>query len=260
MSNKNKEILFHRVSGIGHPVLFLHGFLESSTMWNFLDLPGSIQKIIIDLPGHGNSDAAENVTMEDMAEHVLDLLDHGLHQEYTVVGHSMGGYFGLELMKLDARCINLVLLNSNFWKDSPDKVENRKRVAKIVQTNKSYFLYETIPNLFLNPDKFDSEVRGLIDESKRMEAYNISRISIAMSKRNDHQKFVANHLDQILIIQGEDDVVVPSIEMDRKLKGLTPNYFVLKRTGHMAHIELPTKTTSLIMSFVSHSDDSTLVL
>jgi pimeloyl-ACP methyl ester carboxylesterase len=253
MNSKRQDILFHRVSGTGHPVVFLHGFLESSTMWDFLELPESIQQIAVDLPGHGYSlDATEKSTMKDMAELVFDLLENLEINEYTVVGHSMGGYVGLELMKLDKKCTKLILLNSNFWQDSPDKVENRIRVAKIVQTNKSYFLYETIPNLFLNPDKYDTEVKSLIDDSKRMKSGNISRVSIAMSKRYDNQQFVANHLDQILIIQGEEDVAVTRVEMDEKLKGLKPNYIVLKHTGHMTHIELPVKTTELIVSFISH--------
>ncbi|MDG1147746.1 MAG: alpha/beta hydrolase [Crocinitomicaceae bacterium] len=252
MNSKNQDILFHRVSGTGHPVVFLHGFLESSTMWDFLDLPESIQKIVIDLPGHGASvDATEESTMKSMAKLVLELLKNIEVTEYTIVGHSMGGYVGLELMKLDEGCAKLVLLNSNFWKDSPDKVENRKRVANVVRTNKSYFLYETIPNLFLNPDNFDVEVKGLIDASKKMKSENISRVSIAMSKRDDNQQFVADHLEKILIIQGAEDLAVPKNEMDKKLRGLTPNYVVLKNTGHMTHIELPVKTTALIASFIS---------
>ena len=165
MSNKNKEILFHRVSGIGHPVLFLHGFLESSTMWDFLDLPDSIQKIVVDLPGHGNSlDVSEESTMNYMAELVFDLLVLLNVKQYTIVGHSMGGYVGLELMKRDSNCNKLVLLNSNFWNDSPEKIQNRERVSNVIRTNKSHFLYETIPNLFLNPEKYDYEVKALIDE------------------------------------------------------------------------------------------------
>jgi pimeloyl-ACP methyl ester carboxylesterase len=252
MNSKGQDILFHRVSGTGHPVVFLHGFLESSTMWNFLDLPVSIQKIAVDLPGHGDSlDVTEESSMKDMAKLVFELLRSLDVVEYTIVGHSMGGYVGLELMKLDEQCTKLILLNSNFWKDLPAKVENRTRVANVVRTNKSYFLYETIPNLFLNPDSFDVEVKGLIDESKKMTSENISRVSIAMSKREDNQQFVADNLEKILIIQGAEDLAVPKNEMDKKLKGLKPNYIVLKNTGHMTHIELPVKTTALIMSFIS---------
>lgn len=251
MSNKNKEILFHRVSGIGHPVLFLHGFLESSTMWDFLDLPDSIQKIVVDLPGHGNSlDVSEESTMNYMAELVFDLLVLLNVKQYTIVGHSMGGYVGLELMKRDSNCNKLVLLNSNFWNDSPEKIQNRERVSNVIRTNKSHFLYETIPNLFLNPEKYDYEVKALIDESKRMKSVNIERVSIAMGKRKNNKELVVEQLDNILIIQGEEDVIVSKTEMDNKLKGLKSKYVVLKNTGHMAHIELPIKTKELILSFV----------
>lgn len=251
MNKKNQDILNHRVSGKGHPVVFLHGFLESSTMWNFLNLPESIQQIVIDLPGHGESfKAPEELTIADMARNVLDVINALKVDNYSVVGHSMGGYVGLELMKQDSKCDKLVLLNSNFWKDSLEKIENRKRVAKIVRTNKTHFLYEAIPNLFLNPEKHDPEVKGLIEEAKMMKSADIGNVSIAMGKRGDNKNVLKKNLERVLIIQGEEDSTVLKAEMEKNLKGLNPNYCVLKNAGHMAHIESAQKTRKAILSFV----------
>lgn len=251
MNKKTNNILKYRVSGKGHPVVFLHGFLESSTMWDFLDLPKSIQQIVIDLPGHGGSfKATEDLTMAGMAKHVLAVVAFLGIGTYSVVGHSMGGYVGLELMKLDSNCKKLVLLNSNFWKDSPEKVVNRRRVAKVVRTNKTHFLYEAIPNLFLNPQKHDSEVKNLIEEARLMKSTDIGNVSIAMGKRNDNKNVLKKNLDRVLLIQGEEDSTVLKLEMDKHLIGLNPNYHVLKNTGHMAHIESAEKTRNVILTFI----------
>ena len=84
MINKSQKILFHRVTGNGHPVIFLHGFLESSNMWGFLDLPDSVKQVLIDLPGHGNSfDALESTTMKSMSKHVLDIINQHKIQNYS---------------------------------------------------------------------------------------------------------------------------------------------------------------------------------
>ena len=83
-----------------------------------------------------------------------------------------------------------------------------------------------------------------------MKSVNIERVSIAMGKRKNNKELVVEQLDNILIIQGEEDVIVSKTEMDNKLKGLKSKYVVLKNTGHMAHIELPIKTKELILSFV----------
>ena len=46
--------LNYRVSGNGYPVVFLHGFLESVSMWDYINIQ-DVQSIFIDLPGHGKS-------------------------------------------------------------------------------------------------------------------------------------------------------------------------------------------------------------
>ena len=45
-----------KIEGEGFPLLFLHGFLEDSRMWEFLSTSSlNYKKIFIDLPGHGGS-------------------------------------------------------------------------------------------------------------------------------------------------------------------------------------------------------------
>ena len=109
------DLLNYRVSGNGRPVVLLHGFLESSTMWKHLEFPENIQQVAIDLPGHGNSSLQGITSMKEMSNEVQKLLNSLNINDYDVIGHSMGGYVGLELLKNDQRCAHLLLLNSNFW-------------------------------------------------------------------------------------------------------------------------------------------------
>ena len=119
MNNSTNTLLNYRVVGNGYPVVFLHGFLESISMWEYLSLSQNNQKILIDLPGHGTSDFTKTTlfSMQSVAKEVKRVIDELNIQEYHLVGHSMGGYIGIELMKIDVRCDKLILLNSNFSED-----------------------------------------------------------------------------------------------------------------------------------------------
>jgi pimeloyl-ACP methyl ester carboxylesterase len=62
--------------GSGKPVVFLHGFLESSAMWESLDLAQfPFQSILIDLPGHGKTPfLPDDVSIAAMAQEVSETL------------------------------------------------------------------------------------------------------------------------------------------------------------------------------------------
>mgnify|MGYP001099885555 CR=1 FL=1 len=54
-------MLNFRVEGEGIAIVFLHGFLESISMWDYLTLHElQCKKIFIDLPGHGKSELNAN--------------------------------------------------------------------------------------------------------------------------------------------------------------------------------------------------------
>jgi len=253
MPKETYQYLNYRVSGTGHPVVFLHGFLESMTMWDFLDFSDDFSQIRVDLPSHGHSlnDEEGCASMKEMAEHVKRTLRNLNISQYDIVGHSMGGYVALELMKIDENCQKLVLMNSNFWSDDQKKQRDRKRVAEIVVRNKTLFLYEAIPNLFLDPQKNTEAVQGLIKEAEEMKAQSIADISIAISKRNDLSELVIENNDRILVIQGVEDSIVPVERMRTAQVEANFAYKELSDCGHMAHVEQPNEVVSTILKFLS---------
>lgn len=245
----NKINLNYRVSGKGHPVVFLHGFLESNSMWNYVSLEG-IQSICIDLPGHGKSPLGTGeISMSSIADQVSELLSGLDIEHFDVVGHSMGGYVAMEVKKNDSRCDKLVLLNSNFWSDNEMKKVDRQRVADLVQTKKLEFVRMAIPNLFMNPKSFVADVSDLIEEASSIEANAIATSSIAMSVRNDNSDVAKEWGTDLLVIQGEFDSIVSSELMKEHLKN-TSIQFVEIPSGHMAHIEHTKFVEDAILKFI----------
>jgi pimeloyl-ACP methyl ester carboxylesterase len=228
-------MLHVKVQGEGPAWVFLHGFLESSTMWDYLpliDLP--IQQIRIDLPGHGNSALPNQApSIAGMAQAIFEVLDSLAIQSFSVVGHSMGAYVGLEL-SMHPGFQQLILLNSNCWSDTEQKKQDRLRVAQIVYKAKGIFIREAIPNLFQSPDSSKKESTALIEEAKLMSPEAIAFSALAMRERQDFTSHVNAFPEKFNFIHGIHDRLVSVEELDTKVPLSEKHYL---NCGHMAHIE-----------------------
>lgn len=229
--------LNYRMFGNGHPVLFLHGFLESITMWDYLNLDALNRTIIlVDLPGHGSSAVLDGEpSVLAMSQEVSKLVKELGLKNVDVVGHSMGGYVGLELLN-QGEVRSLTLLNSNFWEDNEAKKRDRIRVAELVLTHKNHFIQEAIPGLFSQREKFEAQINALIEEAKSLNPVGIAYAALAMRSRTDWSDSIADFADKITIVQGEIDNIVPVQQMKDKLP-VNANFYLLEDAGHMAHIE-----------------------
>ncbi|MGV3346586.1 esterase [Enterobacteriaceae bacterium LUAb1] len=96
------------------PVLLIHGLFGS------LDNLGGIARglrddrpvIQLDVRNHGLSPRARTMDYIDMAQDVLDTLDHYQIETFSVIGHSMGGKISMALTALAAsRMEKLVLID-----------------------------------------------------------------------------------------------------------------------------------------------------
>ena len=246
----------HNMGSDEVPLVLLHGFLESSTMWEHVQFPSDYPMVKIDLPGHGKSTDPDLLcdTMQEMAKAVMKVVDELQLSRYHLIGHSMGGYVGLEVKRMDARLNKVMLLNSNFWADSSEKVNDRKRVANIVQSNRSHFIYEVIPNLFVNPELFDSDVKALIAEALEISPEAIASASIAMSKRSNNLNLVRENVETFTIVQGGEDPIARVEQMRELLEGVNVNYIELEEVGHMAHFEANNQLGEIIENFVKTTE------
>lgn len=236
-----ETLLNYRVSGNGHPVVFLHGFLESNSMWERL-LPelSNIKAYCIELYGHGSSPSFKgDLTIKAIAKGVLKIIEKEQLTRFSIVGHSLGGYVALTLLELisESQCDALILLNSHPWEDSEIKKSERTQVADIIKKNKSLFLKQAIPNLFLNPIKHQKEVENLIQEALLIESSDISATTLAMRDRKSTVEVVLKNNSSVTVIQGEHDRLIPAKTMQHFCTSHATNLIEIKEAGHMIHIE-----------------------
>jgi pimeloyl-ACP methyl ester carboxylesterase len=207
-------------------------------MWDYLPLEElNAHCLLIDLPGHGQSplnDSAEIPSIRFMADEVLRVLHQEKVEEFTLLGHSLGAYVGLELAQ-SSQCQKLILLNSNCWTDDKQKRRDRLRVAELVFKAKNHFIREAIPNLFGRPADFQNEIASLMEEANHMQPEAIAYAALAMRERKDFTAEVLANPTKYTFIHGDLDSLVATEVLKSRVPGVPIH--VIEHAGHMVHIE-----------------------
>lgn len=110
--------LAYRIHGDGRPVVMLHGFLANARL-NWIE-PGiadavaaaGFQAIMLDLRGHGRSDAPESplsYPKDVLAQDGIALLAHLRLTDYDLVGYSLGARTAVRMLARGARPRRCVL-------------------------------------------------------------------------------------------------------------------------------------------------------
>ncbi len=251
------------VSGEGNAIVFLHGFLESNSMWDYLALEElNFQKIFIELPGHGQSaltDDSDNPSLNFYANEVQEVLSFLKIEKFSIVGHSLGAYVALILKENNLGCQKVVLLNSNFWADSEQKKKDRLRVAEIAFKAKKVFINEAIPNSFGQVELFRNEIEALKEEAMKIKPESIAYAALAMRQRKDYTQMIAENPSDFFIIHGDLDRLVTTeflLEQTREVfkENLENQVLVIQEAGHMAHIETSEEVIELLSEIFNTSN------
>lgn len=243
------ELLNYRIAGQGDAVVFLHGFMEDTTFFDdLITVFPDKQCILVDLHGHGQSffDESLDPSMTVMAQQVKDLLDHLGIQHYHVVGHSLGGYVGCELLRMDERVEHLTLLHSHPWPDSETKKKDRDRVIELVKTKAVQFIREAIPNLFAFPDEHREAIRRYCAIAEKMDPAAIQWATAAMRDRASSTQLLSVKANSVSIIQGQLDPLIPNIELHTFASEHGIAFYEIPRCGHMGQEEAPGTVKELL--------------
>lgn len=243
--------LHYTVSGQGKPVVFLHGFMEDSTMWNALIQHLPVRAFCVDLHGHGKSPflPEARLTIKTMAEQVYEIIRAEKLEQAIIVGHSLGGYVALELFKLNNNFEHIILFHSHPWSDSLEKQVDRERVAKLVLTKKDVFIQEAIPNLFYQDiptakERYIAMAKGMLPEA-------IAWSALAMKNREDNSDLMKMNPARFSCIIGDQDKLVNASLLKHFCQTIGINTIVFPEVGHMAHEEAFQSTLELFEIILS---------
>lgn len=240
--------IHYRKQGSGPAIVMLHGFLESSSMWQKIadEFAKENTILMLDLPGFGQSNVLDHSnTIEEMATIVFELLLIENIQCATLVGHSMGGYVALAFGELfPEKLRKLILLNTSPAADSNSRKENRNRALTIIDKNKTAFINMAIGNLFNAEEKVKHPlaIKGLKNEAQHCSANGVKAAIRAMRDRSDRTTVLKNLTCKKHLIAGEFDPIIPY----RDVVGLSEQTKATLHTTAGGHMSWLTHSSELI--------------
>ena len=201
----NTPTHYHK-QGTGPVIVMLHGFLESSTMWQKIAAVLSKKNtvLMLDLPGFGQSGVLnKTLTMEAMATIVCEVLAFENFKSATLLGHSMGGYVALAFGELFPKKLDkLILLNSSPTPDSASRKENRDRALIIIDKNKDIKFYNKSAAKLLNfklPNMIDENLKNAIKDIQKFDAV-INFIDESLERKNK-----SKGISKEIVLDSEED-------------------------------------------------------
>ena len=243
-----------------HPtdtLVFLHGFCESTKVWEEFVKPleQKFRIILLDLPGFGeNIQNIQSYSMESMADYVKQQLDELGVKKCILIGHSMGGYVSMAFAeKYEKMLSGLCLFHSSALPDTDEKKENRNKTIEFVEKHGvDKFMQSFVEPLFFadNRKKLRHEIDLMIEIGKATPKESITGGLAAMRDRPDRTDVLKKIKCPVLFIFGKEDGAVP-LEKALEQCHLPHNSMVnfIAKTGHMGMFERTYETRKAIEKF-----------
>lgn len=247
------------------PVVLLHGFTGSASGWGDVAsaLAPEFEVIAIDIVGHGQTDAPEDVERYVMRRVVDDLAStlHALgHERATWLGYSMGGRTALQVAVHRPEVVSALILEGG----TPGLETAEERVARVaadeVLAQKALGEgVEAFVDFWQEVALFASQKRMPQERQDRVRAGRLRNraIGLANSLRGmgtGAQEDVRDRLEGVrvptFLITGALDTKFTGLarEMAERLPDAT--IAVIDDAGHAAHVERPDEFSSLVLDFL----------
>lgn len=245
-----------RTTGSGPWVVLLHGFLESIEIWDGFaaQLEKDFSVLMVDLPGHGRSGVVDEIhSMGLMSECVMAVIGHIGISEFSICGHSMGGYVSLNIAETRPQQIKgLVLFHSHAAPDDETARENRQRTINIVKSNRSNFIHQFIPDLFADESKerLAAEIEILVNRAASTSGKSVVAALLGMMERKGGLDFLMSTEIPLLFVIGKNDNRMPYQKL--LAQAMLPAHaeiLLLDKVAHMGFLEAPEKTFPVVADF-----------
>ena len=203
----------------------------------------------VDLPGHGISPATtEPLTMADLADGVVALVDSLGGGRFSYAGVSMGGAIGIELAlgaaaeRLDGLAIlgsNAKIGDSDSWRERAESVRKQGTAWLVAGSSQRWF----DPGfLSREPDLGGKALSDLID----IDDESYARCCEALAEF-DRRADVGRIRARTLVVTGESDGTVTPAEAAELAAGIPgARVETLPETGHQSHLERPERVADLL--------------
>lgn len=256
-----QSIRYFTLGTEGEPIVLLHGFCEHAGIWeDFAQKLASDHYVIaMDLLGHTpEADISDNATftINDMADRVVVLLEHLNVICATIIGHSMGGYVALNMLKRYPDYLSgLGLFHSTPYPDDEEKKNNRNRMITLLKEGRKAQFIE-----FQMSKLTDEEGWTKIGKTKQDEIFDMmfsihhNGMIAALQAMRDRKSTVETLMGTpipVLFILGKKDTIIPVTSLQDVLTAPLYAYtHVIQDAAHLGMLENPDACFSAIKDFM----------
>jgi pimeloyl-ACP methyl ester carboxylesterase len=255
--------LAYREAGAGRPLVLLHAFPLSSTMWleQRDGLASECRVITPDQRGFGGSPLGEDPpSLDAAADDVAELLDRLDLDQVVLGGLSMGGYVAMALLRRHPERIAALILADTKASADPDAAKaNRERIAAAVESDESstVLVDDVLPALLgtttaTTRPLVSGRVRGLVQAAP---APAVAWAQRAMAGRPDSFETLRAFDRPALVIVGQEDVLSPPADAEAMAAALPHGRLVvIPQAGHLTAVETPESFNAQVAGFLAELD------
>lgn len=252
-------------AGSGPAVVLLHGFTGSTVTWHRLrdDLGDRFTTILVDLPGHGRSDAPEDpgrYALSRFADDLVRVLDALRVPRAAVLGYSLGGRAALRFALAHRSRVDALILESASpgIAAAPERAERAAADAALATALERDGIeafvdrWERLP-LWASQERLPPETRAAL-RTQRLQ--NAPR-GLAGSLRGagagaDPAVTGLGDLDvPVLLVVGALDARYVGIAEGMAAVLPRARLAVVPDAGHAVHVERPAAFTALVAEFLA---------
>ncbi|WP_147532709.1 2-succinyl-6-hydroxy-2,4-cyclohexadiene-1-carboxylate synthase [Bacillus marasmi] len=253
------------VVGEGFPLVLLHGFTGAGTNWRGFSDKWSEQSqlIMVDIIGHGESDAPSDSSrylMDKVVEDLAALLSKLGVDCADFLGYSMGGRLALSFALAHPEMVRKLVLESASpgLKTEEERAQRRESDAKLAAfistegIEKFVDFWEEIP-LFQTQLGLPEEVRKGIREqrlSNSVEGLSGSLIGMGTGAQMSNWEALEQLTSETLLITGSLDKKFCQIASEMCQLVKNSKWIVVDACGHAIHVEQDEKFGTIVREFL----------
>ncbi len=251
--------------GQGPVVVFGHSYLWDSAMWapQVETLRKHYRCIVPELWSHGESDHAPASTrsLTDYAKQILALMDHLGVVEFSLVGLSVGGMWGAEVVTLAPQRVKSLVLMDTFVGLEPEVAHN-KYFSMLDTISEAQSVPEPIidavaPLFFARNANNDSpqlveSFRCYLASLSGEKAVEVARVGKMVFGRRDQFEDIEKFALPVLIAVGQEDTPRPVLESYLMNDCITGSELVqIPKAGHISNLEQPEFVSNMLTEFLA---------
>ena len=242
--------------GKGFPLVLVHGFLGSSTMWKpqidfFKD---HFRVITLDLPGFGKSNKAKlHNNIQSISSLILECLEEKKINRFHLLGHSMGGMIVQEMAKREGDKISkLICYSTGSIGEMPGRFETVDESRENLRKNGLKNMARNIVKTWFVKGEDSKYFNACIEIGKQTSIKAVDNSLVAFKNWNgvDTLKNIKN---ETLIVWGDQDKSYNLEQIQTLEKNIVKSKLVIfKNCAHNIHLEQPEQFNKTIRDYLKN--------